>query len=101
MLETCGAWKKYNKITSGIQLVFLFFSDHNDARSNKHQIRISFFPYLFLALYLSSFFLCLLNFERNKQFEYQGFQLFFLEIETRNNKWPAGGTFCSSVYHLS
>jgi len=38
MLETCSAYKtKYNKISSGIYLDFLFFSYHNDARSNKHQ----------------------------------------------------------------
>jgi len=40
MSETCWAYKKYNKITSGIYLVFLFFSYHNDARSNKHQIHV-------------------------------------------------------------
>jgi len=34
--ETCWTYKKYNKIISGILLV-LFFSYHNDARSNKHQ----------------------------------------------------------------
>ena len=36
--KTCWAYKKCNKITSGIFLVFLFFSYHNDARSIKHQI---------------------------------------------------------------
>jgi hypothetical protein len=35
--ETCWAYKEYNKIISGILLVFLFLSYHNDARSNKHQ----------------------------------------------------------------
>jgi len=35
MPETCWTYKKYNKI-SGIYLAFLFFSYHNDARSNKH-----------------------------------------------------------------
>jgi len=39
MAETCWAYKKYNKIISGIYLVFLFFSYHNDARPNKHQIK--------------------------------------------------------------
>jgi len=37
MLETCWAYKKYNKIASDL-VGFLFFSYHNDARSNKHQI---------------------------------------------------------------
>ena len=35
MPETCWAYNNYNKITSS---GFLFFSYHNDARSNKHQI---------------------------------------------------------------
>ena len=38
--ETCSAYKKYNKIISGIQLV-LFLSYHNDVRSNKHQATFS------------------------------------------------------------
>ena len=33
--ETSWAYKKYNKIISSILLV-LFFSYHNDTRSNKH-----------------------------------------------------------------
>jgi len=40
MPETCWAYKKYNKIISDIYLGFLFFSYPNDARSNKHQIRL-------------------------------------------------------------
>jgi len=38
--ETCWAYKKHNKVISGIYLVFLFFSYHNDARTNRHQISI-------------------------------------------------------------
>jgi len=38
MPETFWAHKKWNKIASNIKLVFLFFSYHNDARSNKHRI---------------------------------------------------------------
>ena len=37
--KTCLAYKKYNKIISGFELAFLFFSYHNDALSSKHQIR--------------------------------------------------------------
>jgi len=40
MPETCWTYRKYNKIISDIYLVFLFFSYHNDARSNKHQIAL-------------------------------------------------------------
>jgi hypothetical protein len=40
MFETCWAYKKYNKISSGICLVFLFFSYHYDAWPNKLQIII-------------------------------------------------------------
>jgi len=40
MFETCWAHKKWNKIASDIKLVFLFFSYHNDARSNKHKIML-------------------------------------------------------------
>jgi len=36
MPETRWAYKKYNKIISGVSW-FLFFSYHNDARSNKDQ----------------------------------------------------------------
>jgi len=38
--ETCWAYKKYNKIIVASSL-FLFFSYHNEARSNKHQIHIT------------------------------------------------------------
>jgi len=41
MSEICWAHKKWNKITSDIKLVFLFFNYHNDARSNKHKKKIS------------------------------------------------------------
>jgi len=44
--ETCWAYKKYNKMSSGIELVFRFFSYHNDARSNKHQIQQTCLKYL-------------------------------------------------------
>jgi len=36
MPETCWAYKKYNIIMTSSW--FLFYSYHNDARSNKHQI---------------------------------------------------------------
>jgi len=41
MPETRWSYKKHNKILSGIYVVgfFLFFSYHNDARSNKHQVQ--------------------------------------------------------------
>ena len=46
MPETCWAYKKYNKIivASGW---FLFFSYHNDARSNKHQICVCLIQFSF------------------------------------------------------
>ena len=59
MPETCRAYTKHNKIISGIQLVFLFFSYHNDARSNKHQVgrsQVSLMAsckYAYLALHCS------------------------------------------------
>ena len=38
MSETCWVHKQWNKITSDIKLVLLFFNYYNDARSNKHKI---------------------------------------------------------------
>jgi hypothetical protein len=38
--ETCWAYKKYNKIIVTSSL-FLFSSYHNEARSNKYQIHIT------------------------------------------------------------
>jgi len=38
--ETCSADKKYNKIMWHL-VGFLFFSYHNDARSNEHQIYLN------------------------------------------------------------
>jgi len=38
MSETCWLYKNWNKTASDIKLVFLFFSYHNNARSNKHKI---------------------------------------------------------------
>jgi len=57
--ETCWAFKKYNKITSGIHLsFFLFFIYHNDARSNKHQSRLLILKYLSLFYTKTEFHYC-------------------------------------------
>ena len=51
MAKTCWAYKKYNK--NKWHLVgFLFFSDHNDARSNKHQRGISYENFLYIRYLL-------------------------------------------------
>jgi len=51
MLEKCWSYKKYNKISSGIYLVFLFFSYRNDARSNIHQMPTRVCPQKYLELF--------------------------------------------------